>query len=1119
MEKQYERFMINGIDGAIGETLLPPLSPDELAQYLYYERLDRQTPHFNDLERKCSPSFKYRCSCNALISNNLATTGWGIIFASDCDPAIYAALAPLRELRRQQATTTHPTYYREYYGDDGYHKGENAADFLHRHGVAGVATHPSSGMPYYLLIVGDTATIPAHFEQHLNVHYATGRVAFATAAEYATYAQSVVAAETGHAPMYHQAACFSPYQADDPLTTRTSHMLLYPLASHLASQHPLWHIQMQTAAEATTTHFAALLGEKPRPDLLIAAAHSVAFPSGHSEQHDHQGALISQEWNGPLQWIVPIAASEFFSGTTLAQNDQATIHGMIALLLGSFTLATPATERFPIEHIVGYADLAPTPFIANLPRQMLTHARGGALAVVGHNERAWSYGLPAATIRPYHAALIQVVAHLMNGIPVGAALEPIRECYAIYALALTNELEKIAMGKQPDALELVAMWAMMSDCRSLAIFGDPATRLPVERGIPDRQAHELDHADDQILPTAVSHADMPQAATPIMFTSRMLLRQDEDTLGEKGNIADKPPFVLGTVPEIIPTTRQESPPQLATLELAPDNRVINAWIANHPENIPLQVGKPYELKFRVDTPRMDAQARSEPIISLIEEMPTQERFVEIRVDLETEDFTIYGEKRQTIVVPRMGMSKNTTTFTIEATQPGEKTISALFMAKGRLFQKMTITLTVDEGDTTEPDSESMAAITTRTCGIALDSVIALPPQKMLNDFNLTILKRNTGYQFLLQNGGVTRAQIHLEEQQINEMVTYARREFNDITYTLWQGRRIYMEQDTNIPPEVHLSSLKKLANLGYYLYQRLFFSNLNDSSAYAMGTFLRELSQKHRLNLEIVAEQFVFPWVLLYDRDPLDLNAVDPEGFWGFKHIIEYMPEFRSPTLVNFVPQIPINGQVGLGFIFNKILDRDMSYPVVQNQLDFLKGLPNVTMSEHPYREDLFRLLQNADAPEQLLYFYCDAESYLPGENDGVDSSKLILSDGSVRLDELFTRAPTHQPALKNAPLVFLNACKSASMSPYLYHGLVPYLLNRGVRGVIGTEVDTPAFFGAEFAQTFIKRFVAGGKPLGELLLDMRREYLIEKHNIMGLLYALHSSAEIVIHHGHHEQT
>ncbi len=1119
METQHERLMINGIDGATGEALLPPLSPEQLAQHLYYERLERTTRHFTDLERKNSSQFKYRCSCDTINPEDLATSGWGVIFATELDYGIRRALAPLLEHRRQQATAIHNNYYNEYRGDDGYCPGETADDFLRRLAITGVPPQPGGGMPYYLLLVGDTNVIPTSFEQQLSLNYAVGRIACSSLEEYRIYAQSVVQAEMGNVPLAHEAACFSPLHPDDMLTTQTSHMLMQPLANHLASHYPTWHMHQQIAAAATRANFAALMGKDYRTDLLIAATHSVAFPAGHAEQLAYQGALLCQEWTGPEQWIGPLTPDMFFAGNAL--DPEADIHGMIALLLGSFSVATPAQERFPLDQLVGYTQLSPAPFMAALPRHMLTHPKGGALAVVGHSERAWSYGLPSANTRPYLDALTQATTHLMQSKPVGAALEPVRECYATYALALTNELEKMSMGKQPNALELVAMWAMMSDCRSLAVVGDPAVRLPIPSAKPQDQTYQA------------SRPEQPYATPPISFTGRNVVgsaktetetkpapeRAPEPTPSAPAAVSlfdDAPPPAYGDIPavlgpetEAVPKTEVEKPRELPSLEPAPETRVINAWIDNLPENIPLQVGIPYELKFRVDEPRQDAKAHSESIGSLIEKMPTDDQFVQIRVVLETEDFTIYGDKQATIVVPCSGESKNTTTFTIEAFQPGEGTINALFTVNGRLFQEMIITLQTTQNELVESYGETVSAIKTRTRGMALDSAIILPVQKRLNDVNLSFIKRDYSYQLVLINGGVHRAYINVEKEVVEELVRHAREKFNEITYTKWHGKNIYLDQDTNIPIDVHLSSLKKLATLGNFLYQRLFYNNRSGADARGIGEFLRELSKERSLNIEIVTGNFVFPWNLIYDKNPND--DIDPEGFWGFKHIIEYMPEFSSPRLIQFMPEICVETDIILGFVYNENLNQRIGNNVVDEQKAALKTLTKNDLLEYARREDLFALLNNPDTPEHILYFYCDAKSYLPHENGGIDSSKLILTDGDVELKDLYAHSPTDQPPLNNAPLVFLNACKSASMSPYIYHGLVPYLLNRGVRGVIGTEIDTPAFFAAEFAQEFLKRFVAGGKQLGELLLEMRREYLFNNHNIMGLLYALHSSAEIVV--------
>jgi hypothetical protein len=44
-----------------------------------------------------------------------------------------------------------------------------------------------------------------------------------------------------------------------------------------------------------------------------------------------------------------------------------------------------------------------------------------------------------------------------------------------------------------------------------------------------------------------------------------------------------------------------------------------------------------------------------------------------------------------------------------------------------------------------------------------------------------------------------------------------------------------------------------------------------------------------------------------------------------------------------------------------------------------------------------------------------------------------------------------------------------------------------------------------------MQRFLAGDQALGELLLSLRREYLKEHNNILGLIYVLYSSGDVSV--------
>ncbi|MBI5248822.1 MAG: CHAT domain-containing protein [Desulfomonile tiedjei] len=233
--------------------------------------------------------------------------------------------------------------------------------------------------------------------------------------------------------------------------------------------------------------------------------------------------------------------------------------------------------------------------------------------------------------------------------------------------------------------------------------------------------------------------------------------------------------------------------------------------------------------------------------------------------------------------------------------------------------------------------------------------------------------------------------------------------------------------------------------------------------------------------------------------------------FLGFKHIIEELP----PGDGDLDPPKDIDGRpLTAGVCFNWDIDQDFRLEVVQEQDAFWKRLQQhhgVRLTEGKTSEDVVNWLKKPKLENQILYFFCHAESRSL-DRGGPDSSAIELTGGKQTTLRYFKlKAPADRFKLAGSPLVFINGCQSASMSPLFYDGWVPYFLAKGARGVMGPVWDIPAVFASEWAIRLFNRLVEG-PPIGEAMLWLRREFLLKHNNLLGLAYSLYCDGETRIH-------
>ncbi len=160
---------------------------------------------------------------------------------------------------------------------------------------------------------------------------------------------------------------------------------------------------------------------------------------------------------------------------------------------------------------------------------------------------------------------------------------------------------------------------------------------------------------------------------------------------------------------------------------------------------------------------------------------------------------------------------------------------------------------------------------------------------------------------------------------------------------------------------------------------------------------------------------------------------------------------------------------------------------------------------------------ETRSVPIQVNHFSCHCDTV----DKNSPAYEVILSpDGrkevGVSIKDLQTTygritTATSSRAKMMRPLIFFNACGSATINPAGMTSFPKHFLERHSRGFIGTETLVPDYFAAEFSREFYAALLIDGRVLGEAMLVAKWRTLKNFKNPMGILYIVYADPEMKV--------
>lgn len=580
-----------------------------------------------------------------------------------------------------------------------------------------------------------------------------------------------------------------------------------------------------------------------------------------------------------------------------------------------------------------------------------------------------------------------------------------------------------------------------------------------------------------------------------------------------------------------------------------EDRFVNLWLAdaehrNLDRREALILRQIYQLKINIGQLRSESLAHG-PAIH--EPIPKAPRGTSLYVSLFSDDFDI-PNPTQPLLLPPEGDS-DIVDFEVtpirRTSGPGDRaTLDIYIYYRCSLVQSFRVQAEVVlQGQAAESDTPQEAQLLEHRPEPLVDRIGGFTTLEEIGPRHLSLIidkARDGSYQFDFVVAGDEKAdEVHLScrvtlrREDLVHLITKARRQLYSI------ARSPAYQKDIQVAKPTRDKALSSLALLGRQLYSRLFEIGGPDSSARQVGAWIKDnLPEGSTLQIIDRAHDFVFPWSLVYDEVPWDESglheSVDLRGFWGWRYKTELLTEQLLDTyrLSGVEIDVAEKLQVGVG------LNEEIAWGEDQRSFFDSLGTDSGDRAEYPVFDsspELTRFLQEGN--RHILYLFChgftermvtdiqiqddllgefkawlrtldpEERAALRHQEDSipnVSDSWIKLTFGQVPLTMMEYYASPHWAY---TALVFLNMCESAQVLPSLSGGFIPFFIQRGVRGVIGTECPITSTFAHPFSQAFFRRFLRG-QAVGHIFWELRREFL-EQGNPLGLAYTLYCDANL----------